>query len=123
MIRNAPAGLVAGLVLTALLAGCASVPPPTAELAAAERAVRSADALAPRGPAQQALAEARQRLGMARDAATRGRNAEALAAAQQAEAAAAHAGAEARRAMLEAEVDSKAARNADLRRRLLIQGN
>ena len=112
---------LAGLLALALLAGCASVPPPTAQLDAADRAIRSADALTPRGPAQQALAEARQRLGTARDAAQRGRNAEALAAAQQAEAAAAHAAAEARRANLEAEVDSKAARNADLRRRLLIQ--
>jgi hypothetical protein len=122
MTRPRSAGLGAGLLFAALLAGCASVPPPTAALDLADRAVREADDLQPRGPAQQALAEARQRLALARDAAQRGRNAEALAAAQEAEAAATHAAAEARRAALEAEVDSKAARNADLRRRLLIQG-
>jgi hypothetical protein len=119
MTRILPLALLAA----GLLAGCASVPPPTAELDAADRGIRSAEALGARGPAQQALAEARQRLGVARDAANRGRNAEALAAAQQAEAAASLAAAEARRANLEAEVDSKAARNADLRRRLLIQGD
>ncbi len=119
MTRFLPLALLAA----ALLAGCASVPPPTAALDAADRSIRSADALGARGPAQQVLADARQRLGVARDAANRGRHAEALSAAQQAEAAAAHAGAEARRANLEAEVESKAARNADLRRRLLIQGD
>lgn len=122
MTRNVPAGPVAGLLLAALLAGCASVPPPTAELDAADRAIRSADALGPRGPAQQALNEARQRLGVAREAASRKRHAEAVVAAREAEAAAAYAAAEARRAALEAEVESKAARNAELRRRVLIQG-
>ncbi|MCE2944892.1 MAG: hypothetical protein LW828_09270, partial [Xanthomonadaceae bacterium] len=77
----------------------------------------------PRGPAADALAEARRRLAAARDAADRGRNEDALAAAQQAAAAAAAAAAEARRAGLAEEVDSKAARNADLRRRLLVEGN
>lgn len=127
MTRKAPSGRRAGLpallVLAALMAGCASVPPPTTELAAADRAIRAAEALGPRGNAQQALADARQRLAVARDAAGRKRHAEALEAAQQAEAAAAHAAAEARRAGLQAEVDSKAARNADLRRRLLLQGD
>jgi hypothetical protein len=116
-------GLCAGLLASALLAACASVPPPTAQLDAADRAVRSADALSPRGPAQQALSEARTRLNAARDAANRGRNEEALSLAQQADAAAQYAAAEARRAMLEAEVDSKGARNAELRRRVLIQGD
>jgi hypothetical protein len=123
MSRNVPAGLAAGLLLAALLGGCASVPLPTAELDAADRAIRSADALEPRGAAQQALDEARQRLAAARDAASRKRHAEALVAAREAEAAAAVAVAEARRATLEAEVDSKAARNAELRRRLLVQGD
>jgi hypothetical protein len=122
MNRKALAALCAGLLTAGLLAGCASVPPPTAELDAADRAIRTADALAPRGPAQQALNEARQRLGVARDAASRKRHAEAVVAAQEAEAAAAYAAAEARRAALEAEVESKAARNAELRRRLLVQG-
>jgi len=115
-------GLYTGLLASALLTACASVPPPTAQLDAADRAVRAADALSPRGPAQQALSEARTRLNAARDAANRGRNAEALSFAEQADAAALFAAAEARRAALEAEVDSKGARNAELRRRVLIQG-
>jgi len=123
MKRKATAAIAAGLFLAAVLAGCASVPPPVAELDAAEHAVRHAAALGPRGSALQVLTEARQRLDSARDAGTRGRHAEALAAARQAEAAAQHAAALARRATLAAEVESKAARNADLRRRLLIQGN
>lgn len=118
MTRNAPAGLAAAL----FLAACASVPPPTAELAAAERGIREAEARQPRGAAQQALTEARLRLATAREASARGRQAEALVAAREAEAAAAHAAAEARRAALEEEVESKAVRNAELRRRLLVQG-
>ena len=42
MTRNAPAGLAAGLLLAGLLAGCTSVPPPTAELDAADRATHGA---------------------------------------------------------------------------------
>jgi len=104
------------------LAGCASVPPPTAQLTAAERGIAEAQALQARGPAAEWLAEAQARLDAARAAAGRGRHAEALMAAQQAQAAAAAAAAEARRAKLAEEVDSKAARNADLRRRLLVEG-
>ena len=122
MTRNLPAGLTAALLASALAVGCASLPPPTTQLDAATRTVREAEALSPRGPAASALAEARRRLSLARAAADRGRNAEALAAAEEAEAVAAYAAAEARRAGLEAEVDSKGARNAELRRRLLIQG-
>ncbi|MFN7521071.1 MAG: hypothetical protein ACK5Q0_11020 [Lysobacteraceae bacterium] len=116
-------GLLATLAAAALLAACASVPPPTAQLAAADRGIREAETFSPRGPAADARAEARRRLAAARDAADRGRNEDALAAAQQAAAAAAAAAAEARRAGLAEEVDSKAARNADLRRRLLVEGN
>lgn len=115
-------GLAAAVLAIGLLAGCASVPPPTAQLTAAERAIAEAQALQARGPAADWLTEARARLDAARAAAQRGRHEEALLAAQQAEAAAAAAAAEARRAQLAEEVDSKAARNADLRRRLLVEG-
>jgi len=112
----------AALFVAALLSGCASVPPPTAQLSGVAEAIRSADARDPRGPARLALDEARQRQSLALDAADRGRNAEAMAAALEARAAADYAAAEARRAALEEEIESKAARNADLRRRLLVQG-
>ena len=112
----------AALFAAVLLSGCASVPPPTAQLNGAAEAIRSAEALNPRGPARQALDEARQLQSSALDASNRGRSAEALAAALEARAAADFAAAEARRAALEEEIESKAARNADLRRRLLVQG-
>jgi len=115
-------GLLAAVLSIGCLAGCASVPPPTAQLTAAERGIAEAQALQARGPAAEWLAEARTRLDAARAAADRGRHAEALMAAQQAQAAAAAAAAEARRAKRAEEVDSKAARNADLRRRLLVEG-
>lgn len=116
-------GLTAVVLAIGLLAGCASVPPPTAQLSAAERTIAEAQALQARGPAAVWLTEAQSRLDAARAAAQRGRHEEALLAAQQAEAAAAAAAAEARRAQLAEEVDSKAARNADLRRRLLVGGH
>lgn len=118
-----PRSGLAAVLLAALLAGCASMPPPTAQLAAAERGIDEAQALQARGPAAELLTQARRHLDVARQAANRGRQQEALDAALQSQAAAAAAAAEARRARLAEEVDSKAARNADLRRRLLIQGD
>jgi hypothetical protein len=116
-------GLPAAVLAIGLLAGCASVPPPTAQLAAAARGIEEAAGQQPRGPAATLLAEARAHLDRARQTAARGRHEEARIAALQAEAAAAAAAAEARRARLTEEVESRAARNADLRRRLLVEGS
>lgn len=88
-------------------------------LATAERAVVAAEAAAPRGEAAQALEQARAQWLRAQDS---GRKSERI---RLAEAAAANADLAHAKARLDAArqaVDSAAARNADLRRRLLVNG-
>lgn len=90
-------------------------------LASAERAVLAAEAANPRGEAAQALEQARSQLQRAQDG---GRKSDRL---RLAEAAAANADLAHAKARLDAArqaVESAAARNADLRRRLLVnEGN
>lgn len=111
------------LALVVLLAasGYAAADEVDVAMAAAERAVLAAEAAQPRGEAAQALEQARGQWLAAQE--TR-RKSDKL---RLAEAAAANADLAHARARLDAarqEVDSRAARNADLRRRLLVnRGN
>lgn len=92
------------------------------ELLAAETAVAAAERAAPRGEAARLLDEARAGLLAAREANSRRKRRDAAELARVAEATADLARATAQRDAAQAEVESKAARNADLRRRLLVNG-
>lgn len=97
---------------------------PAVEIAAAERAVATARATQPRGDAADLLARAGAQLAEARALMARRKARDAAALAQLAAANADLAGAQARRDAARDEVESKSARNADLRRRLLVnRGN
>lgn len=114
------------LALALLLAASSSraASPPDAEVAAAERAVASAERAQPQGQAARLLAEARGQLEAARAAMERRKHRDALQLAESAAAGADLALATARLDAVRIEVDSKAARNADLRRQLLLnRGN
>lgn len=113
--------LFAAAMLLAM-AGCASVPPPTAEMAAAEQALAAAEALQPRGHAATPMNEARRRFEVAQSTLAEQRYEQARMAAIQAQAAAELARARALLAESRDDHDSKAARNADLRRAQLRQG-
>jgi hypothetical protein len=110
------------LVLALLLAvsQVQAAPPPDAEMAEAARAIAAAERAQPRGQAGQYLDDARSQLAQARDLAARRKNRDALPLAQSAAATADLALEQARLDNARDEVDSKAARNADLRRRLLV---
>jgi len=110
------------LLLSALVfAGAvAAAPPPDAEMAAAQSALASAERSEPSGDAAQMLAEARQDFSLAQAAVAKRKFKDAKNLADRTAAAAALASAMARLARLREEVDGKAARNADLRRRLLV---
>ncbi|WP_460456834.1 hypothetical protein [Arenimonas alkanexedens] len=92
------------------------------ELLAAETAVAAALRAEPRGEAARLLEEARAGLQAARDAQSRRKRRDAAEMAQVAEATADLARARAEHDVAQAEVESKSARNADLRRRLLLNG-
>ena len=80
-------GLACGLAMALALAGCASLPPPTAELAAAQQAVARAEAADADQYAAADIAQARDALLRAQSAMSRGREDEARAAALSASAA------------------------------------
>lgn len=104
-----------------LLAGVAiAAPPPDAEMAAAGAAIANAERAAPRGPAADVLAHAQDRFAQAQDAMARKKYRDALRLAEQARATADLALAKARLVNARIEVEEKAARNADLRRQLLV---
>lgn len=94
--------------------------PPTAEMAAAATALASAEHLQPQGPAADALREARDRFTQAQEAMDRKKYRDALRLAEEARAGADLALARAQLAGARAAVDEKSARNADLRRKLLV---
>lgn len=97
---------------------------PAAEIAAAEQAVAAAQRAQPRGDAAGLLARASAQLDSARALMASRKTRDAIVQAQSAAANADLAGAQARRDAARAEVESKSARNADLRRRLLVnRGN
>lgn len=95
--------------------------PPDAAMLAASQSISSATRLEPRGPAADLLAQARERYGLASDAVARRKYKDALRLADEARAIADQAAAKARLIAVRAEVEEKAARNADLRRQLQMQ--
>lgn len=117
--RKIHLALAALLALTAFQAVHAATP----EIDAAERAIAAAESVAPRGEAAALLSQARRQLQQARDAEDRRRKRDAL---RLAELAAANADLAHARARLDAgrdQVESNSARNVDLRRRLLLDGD
>lgn len=112
------------LALLVLLAAPAvlAASAPAAELAAAEQAVAAAGRAEPRGEAGQLLSRARGQLEAARAATAKRKHRDALLLAESAAANADLARARARRDAARADVDSKAVRNDELRRRLLVNG-
>ncbi|MBS7457842.1 DUF4398 domain-containing protein [Coralloluteibacterium stylophorae] len=111
------AGLAAGLCAL-LLASCATVPPPTAELGAAEAAVLAASRADADQHAPEVIADARERLSAAQSANASGDYVEAGQLAREAEAAAELAVARGRLAVASAKVRAESAENARLRARL-----
>ena len=104
-----------------LLAGTATAAlPPDAEMAAAGAAIASAERAQPRGAAADILVQARDRFAQAQEAMGRKKFRDAQRLAEEARATADLAQAKARLANARIEVDEKAARNADLRRQLLV---
>lgn len=102
-----------------LLASCATVPPPAAELAAAQDALASAARADADQYAPQALAEARERLALAQGANAARRYGDARQRALEAEAAADLARAQSRLATARADVTARTRENEGLRQRLL----
>jgi len=109
-----------GVVLA--LTACASVPPPTSELAAAQQAVSRANDADAEQYAVHDLAQARQALRLAQSAMASGRNADALMLARQASANADLATAHSKEAVANTELAQRRAEVADLRQRLGMEG-
>ena len=105
---------------TLLASGCASLPPPTAELDAARQAVLRAESVDADQYAAEALQASRASLQRAQDAMARGRDDEARAAALAAAAEADQARARSDTARTRAELLQKRAEIAELRARLQI---
>jgi len=110
------------LLLAGAHAGAATTTP-AAEIAAAEQAVAAAQRAQPRGDAGATLALARAQLDTSRALLAKRKQRDATLQAQSAAATADLARSQARQDAARAEVESKAARNADLRRRLLVNGS
>lgn len=94
--------------------------PPDAEMAAAAVAIANAQRAEPRGAAAEALVAAQDRFAQAQASIGRKKYKDALRLAEEAHASADLALARARLVLAQAELDEKAARNADLRRQLLV---
>ena len=104
-----------------LLAGTAlAATPPDAEMAAAGAAIASAERAQPRGPAADVLGLAQDRFALAQEAMGRKKYRDALRLAEEARAEADLALAKAQLVNAQIEVEQKSARNADLRRQLLV---
>ena len=113
--------LALALLLAASQAGAVTTTP-AAEIAAAEQAVAGAERAQPRGEAGATLARARTQLESSRALLAKRKQRDAMLQAQSAAATADLARSPAQRDAARAEVESKSARNADLRRRLLVNG-
>ena len=118
--RTATLLLLLGLAATPLATAFAA-DPPTAQLAAAARAVAAAERAQARGDAAPALDEARQKLAQAEELSARRKYRDAAILAAEAEAAADLALATAKLANARLQIEEKQARNADLQRELLVQ--
>jgi outer membrane protein OmpA-like peptidoglycan-associated protein len=114
--------LVCATVLALALSGCASLPPPTAELGAAQQAVARADAADADQYAAAEMAQARDALAGAQALMARGRDDDARRAALAAAADADLARVRAEAAVVRAEFDQQAAEIAGLRGRLQVDG-
>ena len=117
LFRAALAGLLAAAVM-----GCASTPPPTAELAAAESAVREAERASAADFAPVELGFARDKLAAAQAASEAREHARAKVAAAQALVDAELALVKSRAAQARAEVQRRSEENSALRRELLGEG-
>ncbi len=106
------------VVLASALAGCASLPPPTAELSSAQQALQRAEGADADQYAAQDLATAREALARAQSAMAGGRETDArrFALAAMADADLAHA--KSREALVSAELAQRRAEIADLQQRL-----
>ncbi len=109
-------------VLASGLAGCASAPPPTSELSAAQQAVLRADDADADQYAPQDLNAARSALSAAQAALSQGKHEDARRLAQTAVAEADLAHAHSREAVTRAELEQRQAEIAELRRRLQAGG-
>lgn len=94
--------------------------PPVTELSAAQNAIARAEGLSPRGTARQTLESAKSQLAEARAFNEKRKYRDAANAAHRAQVTAELAKAQAELADARLKVDERAARNADLRRQLLI---
>jgi predicted S18 family serine protease len=94
--------------------------PPTAELSAAQTAIIQAERLSPRGTSAQSLQSAKMQLAEAQALNDKRKYKDAASAAYRAQVTAELAKAQAELANARMAVDEKAARNADLRRQLLV---
>ena len=110
------------LVLALAVAGCASLPPPTAELSAAGQAVARADAADAQQYAPQDLDRARTALSRAQAAMAEGKERDARALAALSEASADLARARSAQAQAEATLAQRRAEVASLRQRLGAEG-
>lgn len=117
-----PSALKIHLALALLLAAphLQAASAPTAEIAEADRAIAAAERADPRGQAAQTLIDARADLARSRALVTDRKHRDALPLAEIAAAKADLARSQAQLATAREEVDGKANRNADLRRRLLV---
>ena len=114
-------GLFLGIVLLGVVSGpVQAANPPDAEVNAAGAALAAAERAAPRGLAAGMLAEARARYALAQEAMSRRKYKDALRLADEARAGADRALAAAHLDAARADVESRTARNADLRRQLLV---
>lgn len=109
-----------GLLAFGLSEVCVAVSPPDVQLLNAQTAIANADRTHPQGAAEQALGEAQQQYLLAQSAYERRKYRDAERFAEQAQASAYLALARARLSSARQMVDEKSARNADLRRQLLV---
>jgi len=108
------------LALLAVSAVAFAADPPTAEIATADAAIAAAARTNPRGDAAQTLDEARQLQAQAQGLMAKRKYKDALRLSESATATADLAAARARLASARMEIDEKSARNAELRRQLLV---
>lgn len=113
--------LLMGVVLACAMSACATLPPPTGELAAAQQALVRADGADADQYASDAIGAARQSLAQAQSAMTNGRNEDARRLALMAAADADLAHALSREALAKAELAQRRSEIVDLQQRLQME--